>query len=138
MHGLKCSYVQFPVGVEAPAIRVMPRVGAATWLGVATRQHKGKECGGGLSFTAFPLGPSPPPHPPVARRSFTVVGAGSAEWNGVFRESLSQPGSFSQAANASRALYASDGVWRLAVSGAELFYVAAATGACTINRPCAQ
>jgi hypothetical protein len=119
------SYVKFPVDVVAPAIRVMPKIGAPTWIGVATQQHKGKECGGGLSFTGFPLGPSPPSPRPVARRSFTVVGAGSVEWNGLFQESLRHAGSFFQVTNTSRALYASGGVWRLAVSGVELFYVAA-------------
>jgi hypothetical protein len=69
--------------------------------------------------------PSPPPH---VTSSFTVVGAGSISWNGVYDALSSNEGSdvFRQRGVSNHSLYASSGVWRLAVAGAELLYVSAA------------
>ena len=56
------------------------------------------------------------------KKSYTVVGAGSSEWNGEYK--LASGGVLHQLSNSSRALYEIGGHWRLAVEGAELMYVA--------------
>lgn len=67
-------------------------------------------------------GPLPGPPPPSI--SYTVIGAGSAEFNGNYTaaegESL-----YRQDANQSLALYTEKGMWRLAIMGTELMYVQA-------------
>ena len=69
--------------------------------------------------------PAPPGPPYTGPKSFTVVGAGSTSWNGEYQMN---PGagqlSFVHTANASQSMYANGGVWRLAIEGKELMYLA--------------
>ena len=63
---------------------------------------------------------TPPPPPPV---SFTVVGAGSSEFNGIYRQRPGGGEAYDQVANSSLALYTENGMWRLAAMGHRLMYV---------------
>ena len=71
--------------------------------------------------------PSPPPGPYSGKKTYTVVGAGSADWNGEYKL---EPGAgrLRQTTNASHELYAEGGEWRLAVMGKALAYVASGSG----------
>jgi hypothetical protein len=74
-----------------------------------------------------PPGKNPPPLPPAGVPSYyNVSGAGSAEWNGQYLYATLSGGSpkYQSTACSSCALYQLGGVWRLAVEGKELVYVA--------------
>ena len=68
-----------------------------------------------------PPGKKPPPKPD--RAYYNVSGAGSAAWNGHYVFS-NDSGQYQSTSCATCALYEYGGVWRLAISGHELFYVA--------------
>ena len=71
------------------------------------------------------LPPPVPSGPYTGRSQYTVVGAGSPEWNGEYTlvESGGSP-ILRQTSNSSHALYAFQGAWRLGIEGEGLFYVA--------------
>ena len=58
-----------------------------------------------------------------------MVGAGSAEWNGVYNETQNASGVFLQHGRGPHSLYSYSGVWRLGVEGSDLAYVTAVESA---------
>ena len=71
--------------------------------------------------------PTPPTPPYTGPKSYTVEGAGSPEWNGVYElDGESNPPTFKQAGSkVTHELYSYGRVWRLGVLGKDLAYVAA-------------
>ena len=70
--------------------------------------------------------PGPPPPPGPAPSYYNVSGAGAAKWNGHYVLSDQESLHYSSASCDDCSLYANGqpGVWRLAIAGKELFYVA--------------
>lgn len=120
---LLTDFLHFPsrLNLRDWAFRVLPKYGTPRFVGVATGSGNHDR---NATFSIFPLGDSPAPVPPHASSSFTVVGAGSKSWNGVYTSIGG--GIYHQQGAPSHSLYADGRVWRLAVKGAEMFYVATA------------
>ncbi len=117
------DFLHFPstLSVRDWAFRVMPKDGLPRFVGVATGSSGHDR---NASFSIFPVGDSPAPMPPHVSSSFTVLGAGSTSWNGIYTST--REGIYQQQGQPSHSLYADGSVWRLAVKGAEMFYVATA------------
>jgi len=72
--------------------------------------------------------PPPTPPPPPAPQYFVVAGAGSSDWNGKYNKQGSSD-NYALTTNPAHALYSNGGVWRLAIDGKELYYVAVSRSA---------